>query len=139
MTETHYRSATLKWDGKLAFTGGNDAGGPQVTLDGDGIEGPSPVISLLLAAGACAGSDVVLILEKMKVELEEFSIELRGRRNEDYPRRFNHIWMTFRLRGKGLTAQNAGRAVQLSVDKYCSVLKTLDPAMPVETEIIIVP
>src|SRR5690606_39307700 len=95
----------------------------------------SPVISLLLAAGACAGSDVVLILEKMKVELEEFSIELRGRRNEDYPRRFNHIWMTLRLRGKSLTAQNAGRAVQLSVDKYCSVLKTLDPARSEERRV----
>jgi len=138
MTETHYRSATLKWDGKLAFTGGNEAGGPKITLDGDGVEGPSPVVSLLMAAGACAGSDVVLILEKMKVELDEFTIELRGRRNEDYPRRFNHIWMTFRLSGRGLTAQNVGRAVQLSVDKYCSVLKTLDPAMPVETEVFIV-
>src|SRR5690606_7969367 len=111
MTETHYRSATLKWDGKLAFTGGNEAGGPKITLDGDGVEGPSPVVSLLLAAGACAGSDVVLILEKMKVEIDEFTIELRGRRNEDYPRRFNHIWMTFRLSGRGLTAQNVGRAV----------------------------
>lgn len=132
----HLRHATLTWDGKLAFTGGMPDG-PVITIDGDGGLGPSPVVSLLLAAGACAGADVVSILEKMQVRLAACRVELTGRRNPDYPRRYNHIWMRFILRGEGLTEANTSRAVELSVTKYCSVLLTLDPAMPVETEIII--
>jgi putative redox protein len=131
--EKHIRRATLDWTHKMVFRGGNAAGGPTVAIDGDSEEGPSPVISLLLAAGACAGSDVVSILEKMKVELESFRVEVKGRRNPEYPRRYNHLWITFRLKGRGLTEANTRRAVQLSVEKYCSVLLTLDPAMPVET------
>lgn len=133
----NYRNATLIWDGKMAFTGGSDDGGPRITLDGDGEAGPSPVVALLMATGACAGADIVSILEKMKVELEAITIQVRGRRNVDYPRRFNHLWLTFRIKGRGLTETNSARAVQLSVDKYCSVLKTLDPEMPVETEIVV--
>lgn len=130
------RHATLDWTEKLAFTGGAPDG-PTVTLDGDGGVGPSPVVALLLAAGACAGADVVSILEKMQVKLAACRIELTGRRNPDYPRRYNHLWLRFILRGEGLTDTNSRRAVELSVTKYCSVLLTLDPAMPVETEIVI--
>ena len=90
-----------------------------------------------MAAGACAGADVVSILEKMKVELESFRVEVKGLRNAEYPRRYNHLWLTFRLKGSGLTEANTQRAVQLSVEKYCSVLLTLDPAMPIETDIVI--
>jgi putative redox protein len=132
----HLRHATLDWTGNLVFSGGAP-GGPTVTIDGDGGLGPSPVIALLLAAGACAGADVVSILEKMQVTLASCRIELTGRRNPDYPRRYNHVWLRFHLRGEGLTEANARRAVELSVTRYCSVLLTLDPAMPVETEIII--
>ncbi len=132
----HLRQAVLDWTGDLAFTGGHPDG-PSVTIDGDGAQGPSPVVMLLLAAGACAGADVVSILEKMKVKLARCRIELSGRRNPDHPRRYNKLWLRFRLAGEGLTETNAQRAVELSVTKYCSVLLTLDPAMPVETEIII--
>ncbi len=130
------RHATLEWTGKLAFTGGTP-GGPTITVDGDGGLGPSPVVVLLLSAGACAGADVVSILEKMQVKLASCRIELTGRRNEDYPRRYNHLLLRFILRGEGLTEANTRRAVELSVTKYCSVLTSLDPAMPVETEILI--
>lgn len=135
--DKNLRLASLDWTGKLAFRGGNAAGGPTITIDGDSEMGPSPVVTLLLAAGACAGADVVSILEKMKVELESCRVEVKGMRNAEYPRRFNHLWLTFRLKGSGLTETNTQRAVQLSVEKYCSVLLTLDPEMPVETTIIL--
>jgi putative redox protein len=132
----HMRQANLEWVGGLAFEGGA-VDGKQVIVDGDSARGPSPVITLLLAAGACAGADVVSILEKMQVKLASFRVEVRGRRNADYPRRYNHLWLRFILKGEGLTDANTRRAVELSVTKYCSVLLTLDPGMPVETEIVI--
>jgi len=133
----HLRHAVLDWTGGLTFQGGQRDAEHRVTIDGDSANGPSPVVTLLLAAGACAGADVVSILEKMKVTLRRCTVEVTGRRNPDYPRRYNHLWLTFRLAGDGLTDANTRRAVELSITKYCSVLLTLDPAMPVETEIVI--
>lgn len=134
----NFRHATVHWERDLVFRGGAPDG-PAIVLDGDGREGPSMVAALLLAAGGCAGADVVSILGKMQAGLESLRIELVGRRNADYPKRYNHITIRFVMRGSNLTEANAARAVELSVTKYCSVLRTLDPEMPVETEIVIEP
>ena len=106
-------------------------------IDGDGKEAPSPVTVLLCAAGACSGADVVSVLEKKRVKLTRFQIEVGGRRAEDYPKRYLEIWLTFRLAGEGLTEPAARRAVDLSVQKYCSVLLSLNPDIPIKTEIVI--
>ena len=135
--EKNFRNVVLEWTGDLVFEGGGRDDGPRAILDGDGEAGTSPVMALLLAAGACSGADVVSILAKMQAGLTSCRVEVRGRRNEDYPKRYNHLWITFRLKGSNLTEANTSRAVQLSVEKYCSVLRTLDPEMPVETEIVI--
>ena len=134
----NFRHATVHWERDLIFRGGTPDG-PQVTFDGTGDSAPSMVVALLLAAGGCAGADVVSILEKMKAGLESLRIEMTGRRNPDYPKRYNRITIRFVMRGSNLTEANTARAVELSVSKYCSVLTTLDPAMPVETEIVIEP
>lgn len=133
----NYRHGTVHWKGGMVFSGGAP-GGPAITLDGgDGTAGPSPVVALLLAAGSCAGIDVVLILEKMKARIDSLRVEVTGRRNVEPPRRFNRLVLRFVLSGEGLTEANVRRAVDLSVSRYCSVLLTLDPAMPVSTEIVI--
>lgn len=134
--DPNLRVAELDWMGGLHFEGGAP-GGPRIAMDSTGTAGPSPVVALLLAGGACSGIDVVSILEKMQVKLARCRISLTGRRAEDHPRRFTEITMTFHLSGEGLTEAKAARAVELSVTKYCSVMLTLDPAMPVRTEIVI--
>jgi putative redox protein len=85
------------------------------------------MLTLLLAAAACSGSDVVSILEKMRVSLHELRIEASGGRREDHPRRYTAIDLTFHLRGDGLDEAKARRAVELSIEKYCSVLHSLAP------------
>jgi putative redox protein len=138
MTETdpNLRHAELEWQDGLIFTGGAP-GGPTLLIDGDNGEGPGPMVTLLLAAGACSGADIVLILEKSKVKLRKFRIEVTGRRNVENPRRYNALTLRFHLSGEGLTETNAQRAVDLSVNKYCSVLQSLNPDIPIGTEIII--
>jgi putative redox protein len=110
----------------MRFRGG-ELGGPETLLDADGVEAPGPFIALLLAAGACAASDVVLILTKSRVELAEVRVELAATRRSDHPRRLLTLDLTFHLRGSGLTEGNAARAVQLSLAKYCSVLASIAP------------
>lgn len=136
MTDSNLRHGHLDWAGDLRFTAGAP-NGPRITIDGDGAEGPGPMVALLLAAGGCSGADVVSILAKMQVELRSLRIEVTGRRNEDYPRRYNNLVLTFRLAGEGLTQAKADRAVELSVTKYCSVVQSLNPDIPVTTEAIV--
>jgi putative redox protein len=120
------KQATLAWERGLVFRGGA-AGGPEVVIDGDNTAGPGPMLTLLLAAAACSGSDVVAILEKMRVVLRQLRIEVRGVRREQEPRRYTAIHFGFQLAGDGLDEARARRAIDLSLEKYCSVVASLAP------------
>jgi putative redox protein len=116
----------LAWERGLTFHGG-EPGGPEIVIDGDNAAGPGPMLSLLLAAAACTGSDVVVILEKMRVVLRQLRIEVSGLRREQEPRRYTAIHFDFRLAGEGLNETRARRAIDLSLEKYCSVVASLAP------------
>ncbi len=133
---SNLRFAELTWQEGLAFVAGAP-GGPQVTLDGDGGLGPSPVTALLCAAGACTGADIVLILNKMKTGLTEFRMEVRGTRRETDPRRLVALHFTFHLRGADLDEVRARRAIDLSLQKYCSVVLSLAPDIPVSYDLVL--
>jgi putative redox protein len=85
------------------------------------------MLTLLLAAASCTGSDVVAILKKMRVELRELRIEVAGVRREEEPRRYVAIHFDYRLAGTGLDETKARRAIDLSLEKYCSVIHSLAP------------
>jgi putative redox protein len=125
MTKEMKRVA-VTWSKGLVFTGG-ESGGPQTTIDGDNAAAPGPMLTLLLAAASCSGADVVSILEKMRVKLLEFRIEVAGERKEEDPRRYTAIRLDYHLRGEGLDEAKATRAIDLSIRKYCSVLHSLAP------------
>lgn len=120
----------VQWEGDLLFRGG-EAGRPAILMDGDNLKGPGPMVTLLLAAASCTGSDVVLILQKMRVRLQEFRIEVAGTRRESEPRRYVAVHLVYHLRGEGLDQARAERAVALSVEKYCSVIHSLAPDIAV--------
>lgn len=120
------KRAVLTWQQGLRFSGG-ESGGPAIVVDGDNGAGPGPMLTLLLAAAACSGSDVVVILEKMRLKLEALSIAIEGTRREENPRRYVSIHLEYRLRGEGLDPVKARRAIDLSLEKYCSVVHSLAP------------
>ncbi len=131
------RSIQLDWAGAgLRFSGkGVEPVTPAVVIDGDGNEGPSPMLTLLLAAAACSGSDVVVLLEKMRVRLRSLSIEVYGTRRDEEPRRYVELGFRYRLAGEALDRTKAERAVSLSLDKYCSVVHSLAPDIDVGYDI----
>jgi putative redox protein len=120
------KRTTLLWQGGTQFEGGV-AGGPRMGMDGDGKEAVSPMVALLLAAAGCSAIDVVLILEKMRVGLREFSVEAAGVRREQEPRRYLSLHLVYRMRGEGLDEAKARRAIDLSIEKYCSVIHSMAP------------
>ena len=124
------KRAVLEWREGLVFQGG-EPGGPTAVIDGDNAAAPGPMLTLLLAAGACSGADVVSILEKMRVPARSLRIELSGVRRDTEPRRYLSMHFDFQLTGIGLDEARARRAVELSLTKYCSVVNSLAPDLAV--------
>jgi putative redox protein len=118
------KRVSLRWKEGLRFVGGAPDG-PVSMVDGDNTTAPGPMLTLLLAAASCSGSDVVLILKKMRVQLRDLRIDVTGERREQEPRRYTAIHFDYHLAGEGLDQARAERAVSLSVEKYCSVIHSL--------------
>jgi putative redox protein len=116
----------LEWQQDLRFEGG-EPGGALVTIDGANTAGPGPMLTLLLAASACTGSDVVEILKKMRMPFERLTIEAAGVRREQEPRRYVSIHLEYRIGGGGIEPAKVRRAIELSLEKYCSVIHSLAP------------
>ena len=127
---------TMRWVRQLQFEG-NGTGRPAILVDGDSTAATSPVELLLLAAATCTASDVVIILQKQRVKLETLEISMRGTRRETEPRRFTAIAFHFNVRGEGANDVNVRRAIDLSLEKYCSVVASLAPDIAISYDVAI--
>jgi putative redox protein len=132
------RIVSLDWLSGLRFRGGAP-GGPLTLIDADNAEAPGPMQALLLAAAACSGADVVSILQKGRVQLRRYHLEVTGLRAEEHPRRYLKIHFVMTLAGEGLDEAKARRAIDLSLQKYCSVLHTLRADIPVSYDLVLEP
>ena len=122
---------TLKRLNKAVLFEGTNAEGNTITLDGSpdiGGEGKGmrPTEALLVSLAACSSIDVVVILEKMRQQLDDINVEITGERAEDQvPKIFTKIHLHFILTGN-IKPEKAAQAVQMSGEKYCTVSKMVD-------------
>jgi putative redox protein len=85
-----------------------------------------PMQLLLAAFGGCSAIDLIGILRKQREPLQDLKIIVTGERKVGVvPSLYTEVHAHFRLFGN-INKEKAERAVQLSVDKYCSVAKTLE-------------
>lgn len=88
-----------------------------------------PMQMLLAAAGGCSAIDVVGILKKQNQNPDDLQIKVAGERGtvegEQYTE-FKTIHLHFILKGSHLDEKKVARAIDLSLNKYCSVSKTLE-------------
>jgi putative redox protein len=81
---------------------------------------------LIIGIGACSGMDIVSILKKKNQDLTSFEINVNGERTKNYPKKFTYINLEFLVKGKNISEEAVKRAVDLSMNKYCSVKATLE-------------
>lgn len=98
-----------------------------VTAGGSG-HGTSPMELLLMTIAGCSGMDIITILDKMKVKITRFEATVEGERASDHPRVFKDIEIVYKFWGDSLPKDKLERAVQLSMEKYCSVASMIDKA-----------
>lgn len=96
-----------------------------VTSGGTGY-GASPMELILMAVGSCSGMDIVSILEKMRVPYNRFEIMVQGERASNHPRVFTDIEVIYKFWGNEISEDKVLRAIQLSMEKYCSVANLMD-------------
>ena len=93
-----------------------------------------PMETLLAGLGGCSAIDIVVILRKSNQPLDDIQVEIDGRRQEGVePSLFETIHVKYTLKG-AFEDQAAQRAVDWSMQKYCSVAKTLEKTAAITWE-----
>jgi putative redox protein len=110
---------------------GEASSGHAIVMDGDHEFGGSdtgirPSELLLVGIGGCSGMDVISILRKKKQDVTGFEILIDGNKADSHPKKFTDMTIKYIVKGKNLSEEAVKRAVQLSMDKYCSVKATLE-------------
>ena len=95
--------------------------------------GVKPSDLLLMAAASCAAYDVVEILTKQREPLEDLKIQCHGEQMPDPPYTFTSIHLFYIVRGN-VNPDKLEKAIRLSEDKYCSVISSLRPGVPVTSD-----
>lgn len=105
-------------------------GAPKI---GGSNKGMRPMQLLLAAAGSCSSIDIIMILKKQKQLLKDLEVEVTAEREQDkVPSLFSNIHLHYKFYGEVLDVK-AKRAVDLSVEKYCSVIKILEHSAKVSS------
>lgn len=123
-------NAKVKWVDGLQFIGESGTG-HAIVMDGDkevggNNTGMRPMELLLIGLGGCSGMDVASILQKKKQQITNIDINVKGEKADSYPKKFTEIDIEFVVSGKDLSEDAVKRAVELSMEKYCSVKATLE-------------
>ena len=132
--------STVSWKGKMAFEA--EIEGKKFMIDADERvggenQGPTPKPLMLTSLAGCTGMDVVSILKKMRVELDNFQVNVEGELTEEHPKHFVKMMVTYEFWGKNLPYDKIKKAVDLSEERYCGVSVVYKKVMPVESEIIL--
>jgi len=127
---------SLAWKDGMLFEGGR-AGRPSALIDADGRQAPSPMDALLLAVAGCTGADVVSILKKKRADLRAFRVAVVGERREEHPKRYTAITLTYHVTAPGFAREQVLHAIELSLEKYCSVTHSLAPDIALRHELVL--
>jgi len=101
--------------------------------------GARPMELLLMGLGGCTAIDVILILKKQRQIVDDFQIRVQGDREkiegtEKTP--FRNINIQFELKGQ-IDGNKALKAIQMSMDKYCSATAQLEPSSNITHSLVL--
>ena len=83
----------------------------------------SPKAMMLSSLAVCSGLDIVAILKKMKVKLDDFKINTVARLTEEHPKYYDEVTIVYHFFGVDVEKDKVGKAVDLSISKYCGVME----------------
>ncbi|MCU0390564.1 MAG: OsmC family protein [Thermoflexibacter sp.] len=119
INQDYHLEASNEIGNKLYMDGSVEIGGGNLAF--------RPMQMLLAAIGGCSSIDVISILKKQKQEVTDYHVTVDGEREKGKePSLFTDIHLHFALKGNHLDQDKVKKAIELSLEKYCSVAKTLE-------------
>jgi putative redox protein len=123
-------TAVVKWVDGLRYVGESGSGHAIVmdapVANGGTNTGMTPMELLLVAIGGCSGMDIASILKKKRLVVSDIEIKVNGEKAAEDPKRYTDIQLEFIVTGKSLPEEAVKKAIDLSMDKYCSVKATIE-------------
>ncbi len=130
-------SVKMDWKGKMKFEGTGKFGNKIITDGPKGFGGEEsgckPTELLLYGIAGCTGIDVVKIMERMKQNLTDLSIEVIAHQKDEYPKFFHDFEIKYYAKGVDLDESKLAEAIELSHSKFCSVSQTMEEKATVST------
>jgi putative redox protein len=134
-------NVSIKFRNNMSFD--VDVNGHKMIIDtapefgGDDL-GPRPKSLMLVSLAGCTGMDIVSLLRKMKIEIEDLKIEVEGHITSDHPRHFDRMHIKYIIKGNKLPADKVNYAIDLSLQKYCGVSYNFEKSMEITHELVII-
>jgi putative redox protein len=119
----------------ITMVGKGDSG-HWVSMDGpEAFEGSNagvrPLELFLMGLGGCTSMDVVSILQKKRIKIDDYECILEAERAEEHPKVFTKVKINFIFYGEGIDEKDVERAIELSENKYCSASAMLKKSVPI--------
>lgn len=130
---------TTNWKGNMLFDSDNPSGHHvmmDTDVEGQEREGLSPKALMLSSLAGCSGLDVVSVLEKMKVEVDDYKMVVEGQLTDEHPKIYHTVTIDYHFTGKDLNESKIRKAVDLSAEKYCGVMEMFRQFADVKINII---
>lgn len=89
-------------------------------------QGFRPMELLAGSLAGCSSIDILHILNKQRIIPESFDVKVNATRRDEIPSIFERIHLEFFVSDE-VPRDKLVRAIELSMDKYCSVTKILEP------------
>ena len=129
---------TAKWHEALQFSAETRDGiipldGPPET--GGMGKGHRSKQLMLVALAGCTGMDVALMIRKMKLEVDDFNVDVTGELTNADPKTYHTVHIIYSFKGNNLNSEKLDRAVNLSFDKYCGVIEMFKQFAKVTKEV----
>lgn len=125
------------WQSGMSFIVENETGGRVQIGTIEEKPGIGPMQLLLAGLAGCTGMDIVSILEKKKVFLTDFKVEIEAKRANTYPMVWTDIHVKYLLWGNNIKSNDVEQAIRLSEEKYCSVSIMLEKSAHIESTYLI--
>ncbi|MBI1933200.1 MAG: OsmC family protein [Ignavibacteriales bacterium] len=93
--------------------------------------GTRPKELILIGLAGCTAADVISILEKKRIKLADFEIQISAESAESHPKVFTKIHLEFVITGKDIKETDVQRAIELSQTTYCSVTAMLQKSVEI--------
>ncbi|MCF7567294.1 OsmC family protein [Sabulilitoribacter arenilitoris] len=118
---------TTNWKGNMVFESDNPRW-DSIMMDasedfGGTNSGMAPKAMMLSSLAGCSGLDVVSVLNKMRVKIDDFKIVIEGELTDEHPKYYHKVSVDYHFYGKDLKEKKIKNAVDLSVEKYCGVME----------------